>query len=705
MKLVIVESPAKCETIKRYLGKDYEVKASLGHIRDLATSGKYGLGVDIDNDFAPKYVISRDKINIVNDLQYLANKSEEVILATDPDREGEAISWHLATVLGLDINKTKRLEFHEITKDSITYALENPRTIDMKMVASQETRRILDRIIGFRLSNLIYKKMKSRSAGRVQSAVLKIIADHDKEIASFVPEEYWNINAKTKIGSKELVLTFVGKNGKQITINNGNLANEILTSIPNSLKVASVEKSFRTKESKLPLTTSTMQQEAFAKLKLIPKETQRVAQQLYEGINVGGEHVGLITYMRTDSIHLSDTYVNHCKAYIVETFGREYLGAVKGGKASKNAQEGHEAIRPTSNYRTPESVKPYLTKEQYNLYKLIYNHTLASMMKGKKDEVLTVLLSGNDLDFKLEFTHCVFPGYTTIYKDDDSEKDYKGNFPSINVGDYLPVVDKQNEQKFTQPPQHFSEAKLVKTMEELGIGRPSTYATTIETLKQRKYVTNSHGVLESTEQGSRTAHVLGKYFPNLVSSDYTAKMEEKLDNVSEGEQSRVQALSDFYVGFEKDFKIAIENMYSDAPTPVGRKCPKCGAELVWKEGKNGPFVGCSNYPKCKYVEKEEKEVEIVEGEFCPNCGAPMVMRVDKKTGSKFMACSSYPKCKYIKQDKVAYSEKDYVKECPKCGGHLVKKKGKYGYFLGCDNYPECNYMEKIIRKHKKVKRK
>ncbi len=698
MKLVIVESPAKCNTIKRYLGENYDVQASLGHVRDLATSGKGGLGVDVEHDFAATYIINKNKERVVRGLKEKASKCDEVILATDPDREGEAIAWHLTQVLGLDVNKTKRLEFHEITRSSIGEAIANPRTIDLNLVQSQETRRILDRILGFKLSTLIYKKIKSRSAGRVQSATLKMIYDHELEIENFVSKEYWNILTKASILNHDFDLTFVGKNGEKIEINNEKDANEILAGIPDKLKVVNVEKTFKTKESKEPFTTSTLQQEAFARLKFKTKRTQLIAQQLYEGIDVGGEHMGLITYMRTDSTRLSPTFIEHATNYIVETFGKEYLGHAKKIKTIGLMQDAHEAIRPSSNHRTPESVRQYLTTEQYNLYKLIYNRALASLMKAKKEEVMIVTLQGGEYTFKFELTHTVFKGYEAIYSEVDDVKDYNGSFPDINVDDYFDLKEKKAEQKFTQPPAHYSEAKIVKLMEEVGIGRPSTYATTIETLRARKYVVNTAGILTLTEQGKKTAHVLEKYFPDIVNVKYTAQMEKKLDNVEAGNDTRVKTLCDFYYPFIKDIEKANEIMYKDDPIKTGEKCPICGADLIIKEGKNGQFVGCSNFPTCKYVKKEPKKV-VETGELCPECGRPLVERKDKK-GKVFIACSGFPKCHYIKQEEKPTTipeEQKTDKICPKCGSPLVKKKGKYGMFLGCSNYPKCDYMERIKR--------
>ena len=703
MKLVIVESPAKCNTIKRYLGENYDVQASLGHVRDLSTTGKGGLGVDVENDFLAKYEINKEKQRVVRSLKEKMAACDEVILATDPDREGEAIAWHLAQVLGLDVNTTKRLEFHEITRDSIGTAIQNPRTIDMNLVSSQETRRILDRILGFKLSTLIYKKIKSRSAGRVQSATLKMIYDHELEIEKFVPEEYWNILTKALILNKEFNLTFVGKAGQKIDIKNEAEANEILEGISNKFSVVSIDKEIKFKESKEPFTTSTLQQEAFARLKFKTKRTQLIAQQLYEGIDVGGEHMGLITYMRTDSTRLSPTFIEHATNYITEAFGKDYLGHAKKIKAIGLMQDAHEAIRPSSNHRTPESVRQYLTPEQYNLYKLIYNRALASLMKAKKEEVMTVTLQSGEYTFKFELTHTLFKGYEVIYAEQDDVKDYSGAFPEINIGDTFDLIEKKAEQKFTQAPSHYSEAKIVKLMEEVGIGRPSTYASTIETLRARKYVENKSGILTITDQGKKTAHVLEKYFPDIVNVKYTAQMEKKLDNVEAGNDTRVKTLSDFYYPFVKEVEEANKIMYKDDPIPTGETCPICGSPLVYKEGKNGQFIGCSNYPTCKYVKKDPKKQAEETGELCPECGKPLVKRTDKK-GRTFIACSGFPTCHYIKPAETPTAPKENepnAKVCPKCGAPLAKRKGKYGYFYGCSNYPKCDYMEIINRGKRK----
>ncbi|MCR4912017.1 MAG: type I DNA topoisomerase [Bacilli bacterium] len=690
MKLVIVESPTKCNTIQRYLGDNYIVKASLGHVRDLATSGKGGLGVDVENNFTPTYIINKDKKGVVAELKEISKKADEVILATDPDREGEAIAWHLATVLGLNVENNKRLEFHEITRDSISEAMENPRTIDLKLVSSQETRRILDRIIGFKLSALINRKIHSKSAGRVQSATLKIINDHEYEIESFVPEEYWEINVQALFGKEETDIKFVNDFNGEKEVKNEEQASKIISSLEDKVTISAIEKTTRVAESKLPFTTSSLQQEAFTRLKFSTAKTSSVSQSLYEGILVNGEHVGLITYIRTDSTRLSPVYIARAEKYIEEAYGKQYIGSVKKSKNSALAQDAHEAIRPTSNHRTPESVRQFLTPDQYNLYKLIYIRALSSLMKPKKEEVLTITLSSGGNVFKHEYVRTIFPGYEIINKYDASKEDV---FPEYNIGDSFDIAHKEMVQKFTTPPSRYSEAKIVKLMEELGIGRPSTYASTIATLKKRHYVTEEKGILLITEQGRKTAHILDKYFPSIVNAKYTAKMEEELDKIEEGDVTSLKILQDFYGPFIKMIDSGYEKMYVDEVEPTGDLCPKCGSPLIYKLGKNGKFVACSNYPKCNYVQKEQKEL-VYTGGTCPDCGSPLVER--EKNGKKFIACSNYPKCKYIEKKEV---EVKFIKKCPECeDGQLIKKRGKFGYFLGCTNYPKCQHIEQIKKK-------
>jgi len=647
MKLVIVESPYKCETIAKYLGKGYTVMASVGHLDDLATSGVGGFGVDINNGFTATYVISKDKYAVVSELKRAKAKAEEVIIATDPDREGEAIAWHLMNILGLDPNTTKRLEFHEITKESIENAIANPRYINMNLVNSQETRRIMDRIIGFKLSGIIQKKIKSRSAGRVQSATLKLICDHDIEIDNFKPEEYWNLSIDLKKGANKITADYlVSKDNPKIVNKSEN--DKVLSKINKTVSVESVNKEILTIESKPPFTTSTLQQEAFNSLKMPTATTSKIAQLLYEGINLGNERVGLITYIRTDSVALSDGFTKSAKAFIEKKYGKEYAGHRKQAKVNM-AQGAHEAIRPTSIYRTPESVKNYLPTPQYKLYKLIYERTLLSLMANKKDELTTAIFNSNGVKFKYETKSTVFDGFSVINKNEN----YKKSNLTLNEGEELEVVNINNEQKFTAPPAHYSEAKIVKVMEEKGIGRPSTYASTIKTIKQRGYVESSKGSIISTEQGKKTAYVLNKYFPKFIDTKYTAQMEQELDKIQEGNATKVQILTDFYFPFVKECDEAKSIMYKDQDEQIDKKCPKCGAPLVKKQSKYGTFIGCSNFPHCDYSENEET------GEKCPECGRPLVYRY-KKNGQKFIACSGYPTCKYtVKENKNNYKTRKY----------------------------------------------
>ena len=694
MKLVIVESPAKCQTIKRYLGQDYMVEASIGHICDLATTGRGGLGVDVNNDFTPNYVISPKKRSVVNELIRKAAHADEVILATDPDREGEAIAWHLARVLKLDIETTKRLEFHEITRASITEALEKPRTIDLNLVASQEARRIIDRIIGFTLSGLVSRKIKSKSAGRVQSATLKMICDHEAEIEKFVSEEYWVLNAKTKIGKNEYDLTLETVNGEKAKIENSEEANRILSLLGDDLTIQSITRKVVSKESKEPFTTSTLQQEAFAKLKFGTEKTQSIAQKLYEGITVGDEHMGLITYIRTDSTRLSPTFTERAANFITETFGKDYLGHAKKLRSISNMQDAHEAIRPTSNHHTPEYVKQFLKDgDEYKLYKLIYNRALGSLMKPKTEEVMTITLESNGVTFTFELTRTLFKGYEIL----EDKKEKMMSFPELNEGDSLPLILKEVEQRFTQPPAHYSEAKIVKLMEEVGIGRPSTYASTIKTLKQRGYTTSQSGLISITDQGKKTVYVLENYFADVVNVKYTAKMETQLDNVSQGIETRNQVLERFYQPFIDDVDEANEKIKKEGGIKTGEKCPVCGANLVYKEGKHGQFVGCSNYPKCKFVKKENSDLDYV-GRMCPKCNEHELVYRKMKNGRTFIACSDYPHCDYVENSEEEEAKKVY-KKCPDCAdGDLIKKLGSHGYFLGCTNYPKCHHMEKLPRK-------
>lgn len=692
MKLVIVESPTKCHTIGRYLGEDYKVVASLGHVRDLATKGKSGLGIDVENGFKPVYEIQPKQISVVKDLKKCAKEAEEVILATDPDREGEAIAWHLTQLLNLDINTTKRLEFHEITRNAINEALANPRVIDMNLVASQETRRILDRIIGFKLSTLLQSKIKSRSAGRVQSSSLKLLVDQEKLIQKFTPEEYWTVDVILKNKDKEIKASldnsYKPKSEKE-TI-------DITNKLGQKAKVISIEKNRKVTESKLPFTTSTMQQEAFSRYKFSTKKTSLVAQKLYEGIPLENETVGLITYMRTDSTRLSPVFVERAKSYIEEQFGSKYVGKSKTSKNKNVIQDAHEAIRPTSLTRNPESIKQYLSSDEYKLYSLIYNRTLSSLMSAKIEEVTHVKFESDGVILKASGTVIVFDGYSHLLG--DLEEDIK-SLPSVAEDEIFDVKKVDKEQHFTKAPPHFSEAKLVKTMEEVGIGRPSTYASTIEILKARKYVLVDHGTLIPTEQGIKTDELLEKYFTMFVDPSFTAQMEKDLDEIVEGSESRLELLQNFYDSFMEKLDYAKQHIEKEADELSGNICPECGSPMVYKNSRYGRFEACSNYPKCRYIAQKPK-VEIPEdAPKCPECGSPMVIRKNKK-GQSFYGCSNYPKCHYVKD--INDTTKDdivtVVGKCPECGGDLIIKKGRYSDFIGCANYPNCKHIEKLTKK-------
>lgn len=706
MRLIVVESPKKCDTIGRYLGSDYKVMASQGHIRDLSTKGKGGLGIDCEKGFTPDFVISTNKKKIVSELSKAAKSAEEVILATDPDREGEAIAWHLAQVLKLDVDKTKRLQFHEITKPAILAAIADPKKIDLNLVNSQETRRMYDRIIGFKLSSLLQKKMHSKSAGRVQSVTLKMICNNDAEVKAFVPEEYWTIEAELLIDGKPLKVALDKVDGKALTIKNKDEAEAIMKRIGEEMNLTSLVTNEKSVSSKLPFKTSTMQQEASTRYKFSLDKTQKLAQRLYEGLDIAGEHVGLITYIRTDSTRLSPAwYENHAKPFIIETFGSEYIGSLKAAKNGVLSQDAHEAIRPTGTHRTPELVAKYVGKDEAKLYRLIYDRALASVMSDKQVAESTAIFETGGLTFKATGSRTLFKGFEAIYGEFD-EPDAKA-LPELKEGENYHLSDKKDEQKFTKGPARYSEAKIVKLMEEEGIGRPSTYATTIKTLQNRGYIVVENGVLVPTETGLRTTLVLEKYFPEIVSTEYTAKMENTLDEIEKGEETKIEAMNDFYGPFMENFQKVQEVMYKDPLTETGDICPKCGSPLVLRKSRYGTFAACSNYPKCDYIKKPEKTPAKETGEKCPQCGKPLVYRTDRK-GKEFVACSGFPKCRYIQGAENAqrvvptYTEADYVKDCPSCkGGHLVIKKGKKVSFLGCTNFPKCHYHEWLTDTKKK----
>ena len=693
MKLVIVESPTKSKTIGHYLGSDYVVEASVGHIRDLAISGKGGFGVDVEHDFKPTYVIDDDKKDIVKKLQDLKKKSDEVILATDPDREGEAIAWHLATVLKLPIESTKRLEFHEITRESIKNAIEAPRVIDLNLVHSQETRRIIDRIIGFKLSALLKSKIRSQSAGRVQSVTLKMIVEHEKEINEFKSEEYWTLESSILHENKKYKLNLTKINNEEPKMPNKEKADEVLSYTKENVVVSSISESQRSISSKEPYRTSTLQQDAFTRYGFKTKETTFLAQQLYEGIEIDGNLVGLITYIRTDSTKLSDIFVAQAKDFIIGKYGEKYYKGQKAVKDVKGAQDAHEAIRPTNLELTPAKVKPFVKDHVYKLYKMIYERTLASLMTNKVLQTTTITFKNSHLEFELKGNRVIFDGYNII-KFDDNETSV---LPKFNEGTSYELLDVKTEQNFTKPPARYTEAKIVKLMEEKGIGRPSTYSATIQTLLARKYVTSEKGYLVPTEQGILTSNVLNKYFKDLMNTEYTAEMETSLDKISIGEASELDVIKDFYYPFIEHFDEVKEVMYKEPLKPTGEKCPLCGGDLVYKSGKHGEFIGCSNYPSCKYVKKEEKEQPKETGRLCPNCGSPLLIRKNKR-GQEFIGCSNYPSCRYVESMNQP-EEPSEEKFCPECGAKMVIKYSRRGRFWGCSNYPNCNHMEPYRKKN------
>ena len=687
MKLVIVESPTKSKTIGHYLGDEYVVEASVGHIRDLSISGKGGFGVDVDHDFKPTYVIEDDKKDIVKKLLSLKKKADEVILATDPDREGEAIAWHLAQVLNLPIETTKRLEFHEITRNSISNAIENPRVINLDLVHSQETRRIIDRIIGFKLSSLLKSKIRSQSAGRVQSVTLKMIVEHEKEINEFKSEEYWTIGSSIEENGKKYSLNLTKVDNQNYKLHNKEEADQVLNYTKENVKVDSIEKNERSVSSKEPYRTSTLQQDAFTKYGFKTRETTYLAQQLYEGIEIDGNLVGLITYIRTDSTKLSDVFVNQAKDFIISKYGEKYYKGEKGVKDVKGAQDAHEAIRPTNLELTPQKVKPFVKDHVYKLYKMIYERTLASLMANKILEVTIVTLKNSHLTFELKGNRVIFDGYNVI-KFDDNEQNIIPEFVENKEYELLDVTAEQN---FTKPPARYTEARIVKLMEDKGIGRPSTYSATIQTLVTRKYVTSEKGVLIPTEQGILTSNVLNKYFKDLMNTEYTAEMETSLDKISEGTLSELEVIKEFYYPFIEHFEEVKNVMYKEPLKTTGEKCPICGSDLVIRNGKHGEFIGCSNYPACHYVKKEEKEAPVEAGRNCPNCGAPLLIRKNKR-GQEFIGCSNYPKCRYVESLEKPDEEQE-ERFCPDCGAKLVIKYSRKGRFWGCSNYPNCKHVE------------
>lgn len=671
-KLVIVESPHKSKTIEKYLGKDFKVVSSVGHIRDLSTSGKYGFGVDIDNNFKPDYKIIKGKAKLVKELKKDIKDADFVYLATDPDREGEAISWHLYDTLGLKEENYDRIVFNEITKKAVLDSFNKARKIDDNLVKSQETRRILDRIIGFRLSKLMQSKTGGKSAGRVQSVALKLIVDREREIEAFIPEEYFEIEAKFNDFDAKLD-TY---NHKKIEIKKESEAKEILSKLSNAFKIESIDKKEKAKKSKFPFTTSTLEQEASTKLGFTSKKTMMIAQKLYEGINLKDGAEGLISYMRTDSVRLSDEFIKETYGYIKDNYGSEYVGYVKKSNKTENVQDAHEAIRPTNINNNPEKIKEYLTNDEYKLYSLIYYRALASLMKDAKVEATTVILDNNNYQFKVNGQILIFDGYLKVYsKYEDSEdkvlpdfSNYKSNVLVANTIEYTSHT--------TKPPARYTESKLIKEMEELGIGRPSTYAKTIDTIEERGYVKVIDKKFIPTEVGIETTDKLQEFFKDIINVEYTKNMEDDLDKIAEGNMEWNKLLSIFYQEFEPKVEVAFKNMEKKAPEETGESCPNCGSPLVIKQSKYGKFTACSNYPTCKYIKSNKEEKEVKEIISCPKCDGKILEKKTKR-GKIFYGCSNYPKCDFASWDK------PIEEKCPNCNGTLTEKKDKIKC-MNCD---------------------
>lgn len=700
--LVIVESPSKAKTIQKYLGKAYTVTASVGHIRDLPAAK---LSVDVKNDFAPKYAIVKGKEKLVKELKELVKQSDRVYLATDPDREGEAISWHLATVLGLDLDDENRVKFNEINKTSVQNGIANPEKIDLDLVDAQQARRILDRLVGYKLSPFVSQKIRrGLSAGRVQSVALRLIVDREQEIRSFKPEEYWTLDAKfTAPSSKRaFAASFVGDETGKIKVETKEQSDAILERLDGAAyKVTSVKKGTRRRQPAPPFTTSTLQQEGSRKLGFQGKRTMKTAQELYEGMEIKGYGaMGLITYMRTDSLRISEEARGEGNAYIAETFGKEYLPEKpRYYKTKANAQDGHEAIRPTVPSLSPDKVKDSLTSDQFKLYSLIWKRFMASLMANCVQDTVKVEIQGANAKDAESGKYCLFgasgytvrfDGYTKLYvAGTDEEEEDESKIPALSVGDTLKLKDLLGNQHFTQPPARYTEASLVKALEETGVGRPSTYVSIVSTITGREYVTREQKQLKPTELGEAVTGLLKEQFPNIVNVKFTANMESDLDKVEHGEVDYIAMLHTFYDGFEENLKAAKEKTegvkikLKEDETDI--PCEKCGRMMVIKTGRFGKFLACPGYPECKNT----KPLVIETNAKCPVCGGKVIQKKSKR-GYTFFGCDNYPNCNFMTWDKPT------DETCPQCGKSLFKRKGGV---LVCLN-EGCGFEKKAERKRK-----
>ncbi|GKV55603.1 DNA topoisomerase 1 [Sporosarcina sp. NCCP-2222] len=686
--LVIVESPAKAKTIERYLGKKYKVRASIGHLRDLPRSQ---MGVDTENNYEPKYITVRGKGPILQELKKDAKKAKKVFLAADPDREGEAIAWHLAHQLGIDIDSDCRVVFNEITKDAIKESFKHPRPIDMNRVDAQQARRVLDRLVGYNISPILWKKVKKGlSAGRVQSVALRLIVDREKEIKAFQPEEYWSVGGKFQKDGSSFEAAYYGNIEGKVKLSTKEQVDEALKTLNGDMfEVVNVIKKERKRNPSPPFTTSSLQQEAARKLNFRARKTMMLAQQLYEGINVGKEgSVGLISYMRTDSTRISETARSEAVSFVETMYGKEFV-SVPGkpkGKESANTQDAHEAVRPTSVMRTPQSMKEYLSRDQLRLYKLIWERFVASQMSPAILDTVTADLLNGDVKFRATGSEVKFPGFMKVYieSDEDQEEEKESILPPLDTGEKVKSLEIEPKQHFTQPPPRYSEARLVKTLEELGIGRPSTYAPTLDTIQKRGYVTLDAKRFVPTELGEIVHQAVNQYFPDIINIEFTAEMEKSLDDVEEGEVPWKQVIDEFYRDFEKHVQVADEEMekIEIKDEPAGEDCEKCGSPMVFKMGRFGKFMACSNFPDCRNTKAIVKPIGVT----CPSCKEGQVVERKSKTKRIFYGCDRYPECEYVSWDK------PIARPCPKCQNTLVEKRLKKGIQIQCT---ECDYKENV----------
>jgi len=698
LDLIIVESPAKARTIKNFLGKGYDVIASKGHIRDLPKS-RFGITIDeTTHKLIPTYSVAKENAPTVKEIKEKAKKADTIYIATDEDREGEAIGWHIAHAIKKDPATLPRIVFHEITKTAIKHALESARHIDMDMVNAQQARRLLDRVVGYKLSPLLSSKIqKGLSGGRVQSSTLKLVVDREREINAFVPQEYWSIDTAFK---KDIEANLISHNGKKISklsIENETSAKEITQSVKDdSFKISKIETKQRKSSTPPPFMTSTLQQTASSKLGFTPKKTMMIAQTLYEGVKTPDGTSGVITYMRTDSLNLASEAVSGIRDVISKKFGDKYLPAKPKyyTKKAKGAQEAHEAIRPTMLHFTPEVAQSFLKADEIKLYRLIYERFMASQMEDARFEQQSITFEGSNSIFRATGRKLMFDGFYAVTGTDDKDK----LLPQLKEGDDAFVQSVKPTQHFTEPPARYSEASLIKKLESEGVGRPSTYAPTIATLSNRTYVTIEKKQIIPTKIAFSVIEILEKHFANIVDINFTANMEEKLDEIAEHKVDWQELLVDFYDDFMKQIEDGKKNIVSlKLAKPLGRACPKCGEELLLRSGRYGNFVACSGFPKCKYTEqidedgnKVEKKEEISD-EKCEKCGKEMIVKTGRN--GQFLACSGYPDCKNTKSIQV--EEKVSQTPCPDCGGKLSLKNSRRGPFWGCENYPKCKFISKF----------